>query len=64
MSYSIISVLAFILNLIINHEALRHFKIYSKDKESEQLTAIRYSHFLTAANCYFITDIIWGLLFD
>ncbi len=67
MSYSIISVLAFILNLIINHEPLRHFKIYSKDKKekkSEHLTAIRYSHFLTAANCYFITDIIWGLLFD
>ncbi|MBP5437864.1 MAG: GGDEF domain-containing protein [Treponema sp.] len=67
MSYSIISVLAFILNLIINHEPLRHFKIYSKDKKekkSEHLTTIRYSHFLTAANCYFITDIIWGILFD
>ena len=67
MSYSIISVLAFILNIIINHEPLRHFKIYSKDKKekkSEHLTAIRYSHFLTAANCYFITDIIWGILFD
>ncbi|MBO4386530.1 MAG: GGDEF domain-containing protein, partial [Treponema sp.] len=64
MSYSIISVLALVLNLIINHEGLRHFRISSKEQESEQLTAIHYSHFLTAANCYFITDIAWGFLYD
>ncbi|MBO4387809.1 MAG: GGDEF domain-containing protein [Treponema sp.] len=64
MSYSIISVLALVLNIIINHEGLRHFKISSKEQESEQLTAIRYSHFLTVATCYFIADIAWGLLYD
>ena len=64
MSYSVISALALILNLIINHEALWHFKISSKASESEQRAAIRYSHFLTAANCYFITDMAWGVLYE
>lgn len=64
MSYSVISALALILNLIINHEALWHFKISSKASESEQRAVIRYSHFLTAANCYFITDMAWGVLYE
>ena len=64
MSYSIISLLALILNLIINREAFRYYRIHSGEHKSEQRTAIRYRHFLLAANCYFIVDIAWGLLYE
>ncbi len=64
MSYSIISILALILNLIINYEAFRHFRLCFGDREPEQRVVIRYSHFLTAANCYFISDIAWGFLYE
>ena len=64
MSYSIISLLAIILNLIINREEFRYYRIHSGEHKSEQRTAIRYRHFLLAANCYFIVDIAWGLLYE
>ncbi len=64
MSYSIIGILALILNLILNHESLRHFKFCSRNQESKQHAVIRYSQFLVAANIYFLTDIGWGLLYD
>ncbi|MCR5356000.1 MAG: diguanylate cyclase [Lachnospiraceae bacterium] len=64
MDYSIVSVLALILNLIINHEAFRYFRVRSKDQNPEQQAVIRYNHFLMAANCYFIADIAWGILYE
>ena len=64
MSYSIIGILALILNLILNHEAFKHFKFRSKDQDPKQQTVIRYSQFLTVANCYFVADIAWGLLYN
>ena len=64
MDYSIISILALILNLIINRVTLKHFSIRSKEQGSGSQVLIRYSNFLTAANCYFIVDIAWGLLYE
>ena len=64
MAYSIISVMALLLNLILNRETLIHFKFRSGEQSKEQRTATRYSYFLTASNCYFITDIAWGLLYE
>lgn len=64
MFYSTISILALILNLIINHEALKDVRIRSVRLGGEAQTAIRYNHFLMASNCYFIADIAWGLLYE
>lgn len=64
MSYSIISFLALILNLIINRETLKKIRVRSSTIKHEQQSVIRYSHFLTIANCYFIVDIAWGLLYE
>lgn len=61
MTYSMISILALILNTIINCGALKHFSLSSKGQNSARRAVIRYTHFLTAANCYFIADIIWGV---
>ena len=64
MSYSIISILALILNLIINREAFGNLINYSKDSNKERMVFFRYSHFLVIANFYFVTDLAWGLLYE
>ena len=64
MFYSIVSALALILNIIINHEAFRYIKLRSRGQESERRAVIRYNHFLMAANCYFVADIAWGILYE
>ena len=64
MNYSIISILALILNLIINREAFGYFMLRSGNQEPGKMAVIRYNHFLMAANCYFIVDIAWGLLYE
>ncbi len=64
MSYSIISLLAIILNIIINLKAFGKIRICSGEKTPEQRTAARYSYFLVAANCYFIADTAWGILYE
>ena len=63
MSYSIISILALIINLIINWEFLKKIQGSSGNKD-EQESISRYRYFLLASNCYFITDIAWGLLYE
>lgn len=60
MFYSIISVLALVLNLIINRDAFRHFRLRSNGLDYKLRAKVRYSHFLMAANLYFITDTAWG----
>ena len=64
MFYSIVSILALILNLIINREAFRYIFQRSDGKGSERRADIRYNHFLIAANCYFAADIAWGILYE
>ncbi len=60
MSYSIIGLLALIINLIINRESLK----IVRERENERRAVSRYRHFLAAANCYFVTDILWGFLYE
>ncbi len=64
MAYSIISLLALILNLIINRESLKNIKNRSENTQNEQKTIIRYRYFLITACCYFIVDFAWGLLYE
>ncbi len=64
MYYSTVSIMALILNHIINRRALSFIGIRSGGQEAEQKAVIRYNHFLIAANCYFIVDIAWGILYE
>ncbi len=64
MSYSIISILALILNLITNHSSLLYKGILGGNGDEKHQAISAYRYFLIAANCYFITDIGWGLLYD
>lgn len=64
MSYSIISLLALILNLIINRETLIHIRVRFGKLKNEPKSITRYRYFLIAATCYFIVDIAWGILYE
>ncbi len=64
MSYSIISLLALILNLIINRETLIHIRGRFGKLKNEPKSITRYPYFLIAATCYFIVDIAWGILYE
>ncbi len=63
MIYSIVSVLALILNHIINRDVFMDIRIRQEKRKPEQLAVIRYVHFLVSASCYFIVDIVWGILY-
>ncbi|MCR4990352.1 MAG: diguanylate cyclase [Lachnospiraceae bacterium] len=64
MSYSIISTLALILNIIINLKVFIPAGERSGENKDGQYTAVRYRYFLIASNCYFIADIAWGILYE
>ena len=64
MFYAIISLLAIILNLIINRESFANLRSRTGESKSEQRVAFRYKIFLIASNCYFLADIGWGLLYE
>ena len=64
MSYSIISILALILNLIINRDTLIRPKGWSDKFKTRKEFITRYRHFLMVSNLYFIVDIGWGLLYQ
>ena len=59
MFYAIISLLALILNLIINRESFANLRGRTGESKSEQMVAFRYKIFLIASNCYFVADIGW-----
>ncbi len=64
MYYSIISGLALILNLIINHDNLTYLRNRSGEPNHEQAAEIRYRYFLIASNLYLISDVAWGILYE
>ena len=64
MPYSIISILALILNLIINRDTLIRPKGWSDKFKTRKEFITRYRHFLMVSNLYFIVDIGWGLLYQ
>ena len=64
MFYAIISLLALVLNLIINRDSLKNLRGRPGESISEKKVTFRYNIFLIASNFYFIADIGWGLLYE
>lgn len=64
MFYAIISILALILNLIINRDSLKNLRGRGGESDNDQKVTFRFNTFLIASNCYFISDIGWGLLYE
>ena len=64
MYYAIVSLLALILNLILNQDSLKNLRGRPGESVSEQKVTLRYNTFLITSNLYFIVDIGWGLLYE
>lgn len=64
MFYAITSLLAFILNLIINRDSIKNLRGRPGETASDQKVTFRYNIFLIVSNFYFIADIGWGLLYE
>ncbi len=64
MLYSAAGLLSLVLNCILNSELIRHFRFRTRGIDFKKQVKLRYTHFLLAANCYFVTDIIWGIVYE
>ena len=64
MQYSIIPALALMVNIILNLEPLKNAGIRVDKKSLMQQTSVRYGQFLVAANCFYFTDIVWGIAYE
>lgn len=53
-----------ILNLIINHEAVKDIRIRPGREGAKSQEVTRYNRFLIASNCYFAADTAWGMLYE
>ena len=64
MFYAIISLLALVLNLIINRDSLKNLRGRPGESDNDKKVTFRYNIFLIASNFYFIVDIGWGILYE
>lgn len=64
MTYSFVSLLALILNFIINRGILFNKNILDSKNNEEKKNLNSYKLFLISATCYFISDIGWGILYN
>ncbi len=62
MLYSLTSIIALILNHIINHDIFKNMSVRPAERKLDHRAAVRFGFFLVAANFYFIADIFWGVL--
>lgn len=64
MSYAIVGGLALILNLIINREVFQRVTEIHDKPQDRRRASVRYRYFVIAANCFFLVDFIWGILYE
>ena len=59
MLYSSVGLMALIIHLVINHDVL-----WSGSARKIMPAHRRYRQFLFSVTCYYVTDILWGILYD
>ena len=62
MIYASAGILALLLNAILNWKILSEVRFRSNPADQRRRVINRYGWFLIAANCFFISDILWGIL--
>ncbi|SCX97411.1 hypothetical protein [Butyrivibrio sp. INlla14] len=63
MYYSVIAVMALVVNLILNWETLRDYTFYRGDKDDQILVRHRYAEFLSVVNGFYLVEILWGIFY-
>ena len=64
MLYSIGPASMLLLNVILNWESVRNYGFFAKNPDKQRRAYIRYNWFLLVSNCYFIVDMMWGVLYE
>ena len=64
MLYSIAPASALIINLILNLGSLKKYGFRENRNDDGTRVSVRYNYFILSANCYFIVDAAWGLLYE
>ena len=64
MLYSIIPAAFLAINLILNWEMLKHFGFKTKNQDKQGKVHVLYNRFLLTANCYFLVDLTWGIMYE
>ena len=64
MYYAAVAFLAFTVNIILNWNSFKNAWKKTDARDTKKLSLIRYGHFLLAANCFFLTEICWGIIYD
>ncbi|MCR5671791.1 MAG: GGDEF domain-containing protein, partial [Butyrivibrio sp.] len=64
MLYSMVPAAMLIISLILNWELLRENGIFVKKQDKKKQVAILYIYFILSADCYFIVDMSWGIMYE
>ena len=64
MLYSLTPAAFLLVNLVLNLELFKNYGFIAKKQDKQNLPQVLYNWFLLTANCYFIVDIAWGILYQ
>ncbi len=63
MYYSVIAILALLVNLILNWETIRDYTFFKGERDEQALVRHRYAEFLSVTNCFYLTETLWGIFY-
>lgn len=64
MLYSMVPASLMIINIILNWNLLKNYGFHEKTHDKKIKVLVRYNHFLLVVSCYFIVDMIWGIMYE
>ena len=64
MYYAGIAAVALVVNLILNWDYFKALFGQTDDQDDRRLVKVRYGQFLFSATLFFLTEIVWGLLYE
>ncbi len=62
MLYSMVPALVLIIILILNLESVKEYGFRTRGRDV--LVSVRYNYFILASICYYLVDMLWGILYE
>lgn len=64
MLYAMVPATLLIINIILNWDSLKNYGFREKNLYEAGQVPVRYNEFILSAICYFIVDMMWGILYE
>ncbi len=64
MLYAMVPATLLIINIILNWDSLKNYGFREKNLDEAGQVHVRYNEFILSAICYFIVDMMWGILYE